>query len=179
MPPKDKKVVKTAFKQGLAAKDILPVSIKNPPRESKPLRRPQEVVTENKSKFFQQYQSLDEWPGDEVTLFYQRWPGTSISDSVQTKSTNKQRTSSSQSTSNPPPRNHQLNGPVPKTSLTLKNHSKYFKSPKGKKHPLSSKNANDSRKKIKRNSKRATRKTKVAWKTSQRKLNIVFRIIFV
>jgi hypothetical protein len=53
MPPKDKKVVKTAFKQGLAAKDILPPSIKNPPRESKPLRRPQEVVTENKSKFFQ------------------------------------------------------------------------------------------------------------------------------
>jgi hypothetical protein len=46
MPPKDKKVLKTAFKAGTPAKDIIPTTIKNLPRESKPQRRPADVVTE-------------------------------------------------------------------------------------------------------------------------------------
>ncbi len=66
MPPKEKKTAKTMFKTGSLAKDIIPPHIKNPPREGRPQRRPGDVNVESKTKYYQEYKHLEEWPGDEV-----------------------------------------------------------------------------------------------------------------
>lgn len=52
----------------MAVKDIIPGHIKNPPRESKPQRRPGDISQDNKNKHYQEYKSIDEWPGDEVNF---------------------------------------------------------------------------------------------------------------
>jgi len=66
MPPKDKKQLKTTFKIGTAVKDVIPAHVKNPPRDGRPQKRPLDVIPESKSKFYQEYKPLEEWPGDEV-----------------------------------------------------------------------------------------------------------------
>ncbi|CAD8130613.1 unnamed protein product [Paramecium sonneborni] len=67
MPPKTTKDQKgrQLFKVGTPLKDVIPQSVKNPPRDPKTLKAP-EQITKQMMQEFHAFADPEEWPGDEV-----------------------------------------------------------------------------------------------------------------
>jgi len=69
MPPKGKDSKKNA-KQGTPLKEIIPVSIKQPPREPKISKAPEFVPNPQKINEYIPQNTPEDWPGDEVALAF-------------------------------------------------------------------------------------------------------------
>ncbi|KAL4452822.1 hypothetical protein ABPG74_002387 [Tetrahymena malaccensis] len=75
MPPKQQKQkAPVGYKAAALAKDILPPSVKNPPREGKSVKIPdaaaiqqnQVVANQLNAPLFEEYPKIEEWPGDDA-----------------------------------------------------------------------------------------------------------------
>ena len=67
MPPKQKDPkAKPLFKTGQALKDIVPAYCKNPPRDARPYKAPEQVPTIQRHMEYEPIPDPEEWPGDDA-----------------------------------------------------------------------------------------------------------------
>ena len=69
MPPK-KEAKKGLYRPGTPLKDIIPPTLKQPPREGKPPRIPEYTASSNIINPYEPQPEFEEWPGDEAALAF-------------------------------------------------------------------------------------------------------------
>lgn len=68
MPPKAKEPKKGNYKPGTPLKDLIPATIKQPPRDPRPIRLADYVPTNTIVNPYQPQPEFEDWPGDEAAL---------------------------------------------------------------------------------------------------------------